>query len=218
MSEVIDRGKLEKAIKEAISKSKRRNFKQSVELILVLRDVDIKSPEGRIRETIFLPHTPRKEIKICVVAEGDMALKAKKSGAYRVITREELKALAENRKLAKKLAQECDWFLIRTDLMGIAGRILGPALGPRGKIPVPVPINANIVSIIETYKKAVFIRTKDQPQIMARIGTEDMSPSELAENVLAIISAISTKLKNPQYNIAKIVIKTTMGPPIELKR
>ncbi|RLG75502.1 MAG: 50S ribosomal protein L1 [Thermoprotei archaeon] len=218
MSEVVSKEKIKELIVEAIGKSKKRKFKQSVELILVLRDVDIKSPEGRIRETIFLPYKPNKDIKICVVAEGDMAIKAKEAGAYRVITRDDLKVLSENRKAAKKLARECEWVLVRTDLMGLAGRILGPALGPRGKIPVPVPINANIIALIETYKKAVYVRTKDQPQIMARIGTEDMDVEQLTENALAIISTISAKLKNPKYNIAKIVVKTTMGPAVEYKR
>lgn len=218
MSEVVSKEKIKELIVEAIGKSKKRKFKQSVELVIVLRDVDIKSPEGRIRETIFLPYKPNKDIKICVVAEGDMAIKAKEAGAYRVITRDDLKVLSENRKAAKKLARECEWVLVRTDLMGLAGRILGPALGPRGKIPVPVPINANIIALIETYKKAVYVRTKDQPQIMARIGTEDMVVEQLTENALAIISTISAKLKNPKYNIAKIVVKTTMGPAVEYKR
>lgn len=218
MSEVISKEKIKELIAEAISKSKKRKFKQSVELILTLRDVDIKSPEGRIRETIFLPYKPNKDIKICVVAEGDMAIKAREAGAYKVITRNDLKMLSENRKAVKKLAKECEWVLVRTDLMGLAGRILGPALGPRGKIPVPVPVSANIVALIETYKKAVYVRTKDQPQIMARIGTEDMDIEQLAENALAIISTISAKLKNPKYNIAKIVVKTTMGPAVKYKR
>lgn len=218
MSEVISKEKIKELIAEAISKSKKRKFKQSVELILTLRDVDIKSPEGRIRETIFLPYKPNKDIKICVVAEGDMAIKAREAGAYKAITRNDLKMLSENRKAVKKLAKECEWVLVRTDLMGLAGRILGPALGPRGKIPVPVPVSANIAALIETYKKAVYVRTKDQPQIMARIGTEDMDIEQLAENALAIISTISAKLKNPKYNIAKIVVKTTMGPAVKYKR
>jgi len=218
MSEVVPKETLTKAIEEAVKSSKKRRFKQSVELIVVLRDVDIRSPEGRIRETIFLPHPPRKEVKICVIADGDMTLKAKEAGAYRVVSREELKLMAENRKLAKKLAQECDWVLIRTDMMGQAGRVVGPALGPRGKIPVPVPITADIKAIINMYRRAIFIRTKDQPQIMCRIGTEDMNPEELAENAFAVISTVASKLKNPRYNIAKIVVKTTMGPAVEVKK
>jgi len=218
VSEVVSKENLTKALEEAIKSSKKRRFKQSVELIVVLRDVDIRSPEGRIRETIFLPHPPRKNVKICVIADGDMALKAKEAGAYRVVSREELKLMAENRKLAKKLAQECDWVLIRTDMMGQAGRVIGPALGPRGKIPVPVPITSDIKAVIEMYRRAVFIRTKDQPQIMCRIGTEDMITDELVENALTVISTVASKLKNPKYNIAKVVVKTTMGPAVEVKK
>ncbi len=205
-----------KAIEEAIAASPPRKFKQSVELIVVLRDVDPRTPEGRIREVVILPHPPKKKVSICVVADGDLAVKANEV-ADKVITREELQSIAGNKKAAKKIAESCDWVLVQTDLMPLAGRILGPALGPRGKIPVPVPPNANIAALVERYRAAVLIRTKDQPQLMCRIGTIDMSPEELAENAQAVLSAIEGKLKNPQYNIAKIIVKTTMGPPVEVK-
>ncbi|WFO75849.1 50S ribosomal protein L1 [Desulfurococcaceae archaeon MEX13E-LK6-19] len=212
---VVSKEQLVEAIKKAIETSPKRNFKQSIEMIIVLRDVDPRSPEGRIRETIFLPKGISKEVKVCVVADGEMVEKAKEAGAYRVITKSELQSLGK--KEAKKIAQECDWVLVRTDLMAQAGRILGPALGPRGKIPVPVPPAADIKTIIERYKRAVFIRTKDQPQIMCRIGAEDMNPDDIAENALSVLSAIEAKLRTPTYNIAKVIVKTTMGPPIEVK-
>ncbi|MET1102333.1 MAG: 50S ribosomal protein L1 [Pyrodictiaceae archaeon] len=203
------------SIEEAKKIAPRRNFKQSVEMIIVLKDVDVKSPEGRIREVVFLPHPPRKNVKVCVVADGDMAVKAR-DYADRVITREELQGLAGNRKAAKKIAEECNWVLVRTDLMPIAGRILGPALGPRGKAPIPVPPNADIRALIERYRSAVSIRTKDQPQVMCRIGTDDMDPKEIAENAIKVLQTLESKLKNPQHNIGKIYVKLTMGPPVEV--
>ncbi len=204
------------AVEKALKVSPKRNFKQSVELIVVLRDVDIKSPEGRIRETIFLPHPVSKPVKICVVADGDMALRAREV-ADRVITREELQGLVGNRKAAKKIAEFCDWVLVRTDLMPLAGRTLGPALGPRGKAPVPVPPNADIKAFVERYRRAVRIRTKDQPQVMCRIGSEDMDPDKIAENAIKVLQTLEGKLKNPQHNIGKIIVKLTMGPPIVVK-
>ncbi|ABN70191.1 LSU ribosomal protein L1P [Staphylothermus marinus F1] len=205
---------LKEAIVKAVQYSPKRNFKQSVELIVVLKDVDPRSPEGRIRETIFLPKGLGKDKIICVVADGEMAEKARAGGAHRVITRDELLALSK--KDAKKVAQECDWVLVRTDLMANAGRILGPALGPRGKIPVPVPPAADIVSVMNRYKSAILLRNKDQPQLMTRIGTEDMNPEDLVINAQTILSRLETKLPNGAHNIAKIVVKTTMGPPIEV--
>ncbi len=205
---------IREAIEKAVKYSKPRNFKQSIELIIVLKDVDPKSPEGRIRETVILPKGLGKELKICVVADGEMAEKAKNAGAYRVITRNEL--LSISKKEAKKIAQTCDWVLVRTDLMAYAGRILGPALGPRGKIPVPVPPSANIEAVIKRYKSAILLRNKDQPQLMSKIGTEDMSVDDLLENALTILSRVESKLPNGIHNIAKIIVKTTMGPPVEV--
>ncbi len=212
----IDRSKLRDAIQKALEISPRRKFKQAVEMIVVLRDVDVRSPEGRIREIVFMPYPINKDIKICVVADGDMALKAREAGAYKVITRDELTRIQGNRKEAKRIAQQCDWVLVRADLMPLVGRILGPALGPRGKIPVPVPMNADITALLKKYKAATMIRTKDQPQVMCRIGTEDMPVDQLVENAIAVLSSLEGKLKNPLYNIGKLIVKTTMGPPIEI--
>ncbi|OYT39764.1 MAG: 50S ribosomal protein L1 [Desulfurococcales archaeon ex4484_58] len=203
---------LREAIRKAIEYSPPRNFKQSVELVVVFKDIDLKSPEGRIRETIYLPKGRGKELNICVVADGEMAVKARELGVKRVITSNELREI--DKKTAKKIAEECDWVLVRTDLMAHAGRILGPALGPRGKIPVPVPPNADIASFINRYKSMILVRNKDQPQVMAPIGTIDMDPDDLVENAYAILSLLESKLPNGAHNIFRVIVKTTMGPPV----
>ncbi len=201
-----------KSIDKALKISPKRNFKQSVELVVILKDIDPKSPEGRIREIVVLPRGRGKDLNICVVADGAMAEKARSLGVKQVLTSNELRNIS--RKEAKKIAEECDWVLVRTDLMPQAGRTLGPALGPRGKIPVPVPPNADIEVFIKRYSSAVLIRNKDQPQLMTAIGTEDMDPSDLAENAYNILSLLETKLPNGANNIEKIIVKTTMGPPV----
>ncbi len=207
---------LEKGIKEALEKGPKRKFKQSVEMIVVFRELDPKNPESRIRETVILPHPPKKEPKICVVAEGDLALAAKQAGAHKVIGKTELEELGKNRKAAKKLAKECDWVLIQTDLMSIAGRALGPVLGPRGKIPVPIPPRADINAILNRYKRAVLVRIKDQPQVQVRIGTEDNDPKELVENAQAVLQTLENKFKTLN-NISTLYVKKTMAPPVKIK-
>ncbi len=211
----VPRENVEKAVREAIEGSPKRRFKQSVDLTVVLKDVDLKSPQGRIREIVFLPHPPRKHVKVCVVADGDMALKAKEV-ADRVLGREDLQAMMGNRKAAKKVAEFCDWVLVKTDLMPLAGRTLAPALGPRGKVPVPVPPNADIVAFVNRYRSAVMLRVKDQPQVMCRVGTEDMDVNEIVENIYKVLSTLENKLPNPRNNIARVIVKTTMGPPVEV--
>jgi len=50
-----------------------------------------------------------------------------------------------------------------------------------------------------------------------RIGTEDMSDEQIAENIQAVIRRLEGKLKRGLKNIRSLIIKAAMGPPIELK-
>jgi len=206
------------ALVQALEKAllyKNAGFKESVDLIITLRDVNVKELGGKIRETVILPRGRGKDQRICVVADGDMAEKAKQSGAFIVMTSNDLQGISK--KNAKKIAGSCDWVLVKTDLMSIVGRTLGPALGPRGKAPVPVPPGSDISALINRFKNAVLARLKDQPQVMAAIGTVDMRPEDLAENAFAVISALEVKLPQGQANIGRIIVKTTMGIPVEVK-
>ncbi|MEM1595769.1 MAG: 50S ribosomal protein L1 [Desulfurococcaceae archaeon] len=205
---------LAKHISKAIDLGKGRNFKQSVELVIVLKDVDIKSQQLKIREVVYLPKGRGKEAKVCVVCDPDIAEGVKEAGAHRIILSTELREL--NKKQAKKIASECDWILVKPDLMGTVGRVLGPALGPRGKIPVPLPSGGAVKALVSRYKNTVLVRIKDQPVIMTIIGSEDMNPEDLAENAIAVLSAIESKLPARFANIGKLIFKTTMGIPVEV--
>jgi len=206
--------KLKKRIEYAIAAKKPWKYTQSVELIVAFRGVNPKQPEFRFRDAVVLPKGLGKEVRVCVVAEGDMASKAIEAGAFKVIGRDELSKI--DRKAAKKIAQECDWVLVRADLMGIAGRILGPALGPRGKAPIPIPPNADITSYIRQYKNTTRLFSRDQPFVACRIGSENMSVEDLAENALTVLHYIENKIKRPLLQFSKIYVKTTSGPAIEV--
>jgi len=204
---------LEETVRKAIELGAGRRFKQSVELQVVFKGVNPKDPEIKFREAVYLPKGSGKPSRVLVVADGEMLLKAKEAGvtAYKV---DEVKSMS--RRQIKKLAREFDWVLVRADLMAQMGRILGPALGPRGKAPVPVPVNADIVSLVKRYMNSVRLRNKEQAWVGCRIGTEDMDPKDLAENALAVIEKIKAKYKRPFEATTKLYIKTTMGLPIEV--
>lgn len=205
------------AIKEAKEKSKKRNFTQSVELILNLKDIDMKSPEGRIRERIELPHpSPEKPNKICVIATGELALKAKRAKADLVIGNDELAGLAGRKKELRKIANDYNFFMAEAPLMSRVGKTLGPALGPRGKMPVPVPPTADISGLIKRYRKMVFVRMRNQPVIRCRVGTESMKEEEIAENVQTVLKTIERKLKRGTKNIKTVYLKTSMGTPVKI--
>ncbi len=205
------------AVKEVKSKSNKRNFAQSMELAISLQDVDPKKPEGRIQELIELPYYTGKESKICVIATGEMALKAKRAGVNSVIEKGDLEALMGDKKKQKKLANTFDFFIAEAPLMPLVGKSLGATLGPRGKMPTPVPPTANIVDQIEKHRKTVLLRIRGQPVLQCRVGNENMADEEIAENIQAVMKRIEGKLKRGIKNIRSIRLKTTMGTPIKVE-
>ncbi|MGC8557048.1 MAG: 50S ribosomal protein L1, partial [Fervidicoccus sp.] len=56
--------KIENALREVLEKSPKRNFKQSIEMIITFKEIDPKKPEFKIRENVFLPNAPKKEPEI----------------------------------------------------------------------------------------------------------------------------------------------------------
>ncbi len=204
------------AVKEAKDKSKKRNFAQSLELAINLQDVDPKKTGNRIQELIELPHPAGKEGKICVIASGEMALKAKRAGASLVIERGDLEALMGDKKKQKELAQTYDFFIAEAPLMPLVGKSLGATLGPRGKMPTPVPPTVNIKDQIEKHRKLVLLRMRDQPVLQCRVGNENMTDEEIAENIQAVVRRIEGKLKRGIKNIRSILLKTAMGTPVKV--
>ncbi|UCG36591.1 MAG: 50S ribosomal protein L1 [Candidatus Bathyarchaeota archaeon] len=213
----LDAKIVEDAVKQAKESSGKRKFSQTIELIVNLRDVDVKKPDGRIQEAIELPYTPSKKAKVCVIATRELALKAKKAGAELIVGSEELEALATDKKRQKKLAEEHDIFIAEAPLMPSVGRFLGAILGPRDKMPKPVPPNADIKAQIERQKRTITIRTRGQPVLQCAIGTEDMEDEEIVENVMTIMRRLEGRLKRGLKNITAIHLKTSMGPIVKVK-
>ena len=177
----------------------------------------MKKPESKIQELIELPYAVGKQSKICVIATGELALKARKAGADLVIERSELESLGGDKKKQKTLVNEYEYFISEAPLMPTVGRVLGSVLGPKGRMPTPVAPNANIADTIEKQRKTVQVRLRNQPVLQCRIGTEDMPDEQIAENIETVIRRLEGKLKRGLKNIRSIVIKTAMGPPIKMR-
>ena len=213
----LDKKTLLATIKEVKSKSKERKFTQSVDLILDIKELDMKAPEGRIQQIVELPHVTGKPNKICVFATGELAFKAKASSADIVIEKADLESLLGKKKALRKLGNTYDVFISEAPLMALVGRTFGPVLGPRGKLPIPVPPNVNIKEEIEKHRKTVRIRMRNQPIIQVQIGTEDMKDEDLVDNILAVLRFLDGKLKRGLKNIKFLFIKTSMGTPVKIK-
>lgn len=199
------------AVQKALESAKKRNFVETVELAINLRDVDLSIPKNRIQEDIVLPSGRGKKLRICVIGGGELALKAK-DVADLVISPEELGALADDKKQAKKIANSIDYFIAEAPLMAVVGKRLGTVLGPRGKMPKPIAPGADPSPMIDTLRKSVTIRTKDRKTFHVPVGTVEMKAEDIAENIEIILKRVEGRLEKGSHNIASAYVKTSMGP------
>lgn len=211
---LINESELAKMIKDAKTTDKERKFKQSVEMYVILKDIDVKKGFA-MNETIQLPKKLSSPTTVCIMAGGDMGLKAKSANADRVISGDEINSLAANKREARKIINKYDFFLADTQLMTTVGKVLGQLLGPRGKMPVPVPFNAPIESFLDRFRSSIRVKVKNSLSLSCKIGDESMDDADLAANAHAVLSAIEKKLPNGERNIRKIIVKTSMGKPIK---
>ncbi|WP_294967778.1 50S ribosomal protein L1 [uncultured Methanosphaera sp.] len=203
---------IEEAVKKVKEEAKPRNFTQSIDVVITINDLDINKPENRIDEEVLLPNGRGKDVKIAFIAEGELAYQAEQAGADLVINKERLEELGKNRPEAKKMANSFDFFVAQTDLMPTVGRFLGPVLGPRKKMPKPIPASADPNVILGRLRSTIKIRVKDQPIIQSIVGSENMSEQEIAENIDAIMDVLDRNLENGSKQIRAMYLKTTMGP------
>lgn len=83
------------------SKAKQRNFKETVELQIGLKNYDPQK-DKRFSGTVKLPYTPRSQMKVCVLGDHRHCEEAKAMGVD-AMSVEDLKKLNKNKKLVKKL-------------------------------------------------------------------------------------------------------------------
>ncbi len=214
---MANESQLVEVIKKAKETDKDRKFTQSVEMIMVFKDVDVKKGFA-INETVQLPKKTSKPATVCIMASGDMGIKAKNAKADLVVDQNELAKLSGDKKKSKNLINKYDFFLADTKLMPTVGKTLGQLLGPRGKMPTPVPFNAPIESFLERFRSSVKVKAKGSLAMSCKIGEESMEDSDLAANANAVATAIEKALPNGSKNVKKIMFKTTMGKAIKVEQ
>ena len=203
--------KITQAIKGALENAPERKFVESVDITFTIKDVDLKNPNNRIKEEIRLPSGRGKELKIAMFAAGEAATKAKGAGIH-VFTPQEIEEFGGQKGKAKKMANSFDFFLSEVPHMGLIGRYLGIVLGPRGKMPRPVPPTLDPAAIAAGLKSTVVVKSGDRMTFHAAIGTAKQSQEELVANAMAIYNRVISKLERGIGNIRSLYIKTSMGP------
>jgi large subunit ribosomal protein L1 len=200
-------------IKGAKEATKERKFTQAIELIINFKDIDVKKGFA-LNEVVQLPKTSS-PATVCIIATGDMGLKAKAAKADSVIGTEELEKFGGNKRESRKFINKYDFFLADTQVMPIVGKTLGQLLGPRGKMPTPVPFDADIVAFLARFRTSIKVRTRASLSVSAKIGDITMDDADLAINAHTVLAAVERKLPNGEKNVKRIMIKTTMGKPVK---
>ncbi len=209
---MVERARILEAVKAAIEKAPERKFSESVDITVNLKNIDMAQPKNRIDETILLPHGTGKTVGIAVLGKGDITTQAREAGVDLIIGPEEIERLGGEPREARLVAGKYRFFLADTGVMPQVGRFLGPRLGPRGRMPTPIPGGTDIRPIVERLRKSVKIRTKDKKTFHVKVGSTQMPPEQIAENIDAVLKKIETVLEQGPMNIRSVFVKTTMGP------
>jgi large subunit ribosomal protein L1 len=213
---MVERAKILEAVKTALEKAPKRKFSESIDITINLKNIDMAQPKNRIDETILLPNGTGENIGICVLGKGDIVTQAKDAKVDLILGPEEIERLGGEPREARKIAEQYRFFLAETGVMPQVGRFLGPRLGPRGRMPMPITGGTDIRPIVERLRNSVKIRTKDKTVFSTKVGSTAMKPEQVAENIETIVKRIESVLEQGPLNVRSIYVKTTMGPAVRL--
>ena len=203
------------AVSRALDEAPPRNFRETVDLAVNLRDLDLNDPSQRVDESVVLPAGTGQETQIVVFASGETALRAE-DVADEVLDGDDLEELGDDTDAAKDLADETDFFVADASLMQDIGRYLGTVLGPRGKMPTPLQPDDDVVETVNRMKNTVQLRSRDRRTFHTRVGAQDMNSEEIADNIDVIMRRLEADLEKGPLNIDSMYVKTTMGPAVEV--
>ncbi len=201
-------------VKEARAGAKKRKFEQTWDFFINLKKIDLKRPENRFNFSFVLPNGSGKQMKVAVFA--DTITEEAKKHADLVITKQEIESLASHKKKVKNLVDEYDWFFGEVTVMALIGKTLGTVMGPRGKVPKPIPPRTKLEPVIQSAKNSVRILIKDNPVVHVQIGKENMGDESIAANAEAVLQAVKEKLPKGWENIKSAHVKLTMGKPVKI--
>jgi ribosomal protein L1 len=215
---ITEKQVVEKAITELLSISKKRNFDEAVEMIVTLKNINVKNKDQRIEYTINLPHPYLDKVKSLVFVKDKNLAQELKGVVDKVIMDDEIPKISK--KDAKKMAEEYKVFLAEGPVMLTVGKHLGQALSPRGKMPMIAPPNVNAIKTLITasisQQKISNKKNKSSVALQVKVGKKSQGKSDLTDNAVMIIKSLIDKLPNGFQNLHTIYIKSTMSKTIKM--
>lgn len=214
----MEKNQIIQALNLAREFSPKRKFTQSFDLVINLKELNLKKPEDNVDSFVLVPNHPGKTIKICALVDKDMAEKAKVFD--RVIPKIDFIKYTKPKDI-KRLAEEFHYFIAQANIMADIAKTFGKVLGARGKMPNPkagcvITPASDLSQLKERLQKTVRVKTKNEMIIKAQIGKESMEDSKVAENVLVVYNSLTHSLPKEEVNVKDVLIKLSMGPSVKV--
>ncbi|RME52861.1 hypothetical protein D6783_03545 [Candidatus Woesearchaeota archaeon] len=208
-----------KALQALKKDSPQRNFDQSVDIIINLKNLNLKNPSDQVDFFVNLHHGIGRKITVCALVGPELLEDAKKYCDF-AVEASHFDEYADKKK-AKKLASTYDYFIAQANIMQRVAAVFGRTLGPRGKMPNPkagciIPPKGNVKATVEKLQKTVRIMAKKSPQIQLSIGKASQPEEEVVDNILYVYDQVIHHLPKEKENIKNVAIKLTMSKPVVL--
>jgi large subunit ribosomal protein L10Ae len=198
----------------AESEEKKRNFTETVELQIGLKNYDTQR-DKRFSGTVKLPNIPRPKMTVAVLGDALHCESAKEAGLD-AMSADDLKKLNKNKKLIKKLAKKYDAFLASEALIKQIPRLLGPGLHKAGKFPTAVTHADNLNDKANELRSTIKFQLKKVLCMGVAVGHVGMAEDELLSNIMMSINFLVSLLKKNWQNVKSLYIKSSMGKPKRL--
>ncbi|MDE7464259.1 MAG: 50S ribosomal protein L1 [Clostridiales bacterium] len=188
-------------------------FDETIEAHIKL-GVDPRQADQQVRGTVVLPNGTGKAVRVLVIAKGEKADIAQKSGAD-IVGAEEIIAKIQNENYL-----DFDVVITSPDMMGQLGRV-ARILGPRGLMPSPKSgtITQDIAkAIADTKAGKVEYRVDKTSIVHCIIGKKSFGAEKLKENFETLIDAI-VKAKPAAAKgtyLRSVYVTPAMGPGIKV--
>lgn len=212
----MDKEKVRKTLEE-IRKQPKKKFSQSYDLIINLKNIIIKT--SPVDLFVTLPYPKGKKVKIAAFVDQELAEQADKFCDLTV--KESQFASYQDKKKAKKMAEEYHYFLAQASLMPKVAASFGKTLGIKGKMPNPklgcvVPPNINLDPLVKKLHRTVRLQAKKGTNLQCMVGKEDQPDEQVIDNILTLCHAVVKQLPDEIQNIKNISLKLTMGKPVKI--
>jgi large subunit ribosomal protein L10Ae len=194
------------------SKEKKRNFVETIELQIALKNYD-PNKDKRFSGTVRLPVAPKQKFNVAVIGDAKHLDEAKKAG-IQGYSQDDLKKLKKDKKLVKKLANAHNAFLASSTLIRMIPRIVGPGLNKAGKFPSALGANDDILEKVEAQKASIKFQLKSKKALNLGVAVANvlMTQEEILTNITLAVNFFVSLLSKNWQQVKRIYIKSTMGP------